>query len=43
MELGGSELLVVASDGSRDVAQARLHELASRLPFKGARRVEPRR
>jgi cytidine deaminase len=43
MELGGSELLVVASDGSREVAQARLHELASRLPFKGARRVEPRR
>ena len=37
MELGGSELLVVASDGSGDVAQARLHELASRLPFKSAR------
>ncbi len=43
MELGGSELLVVASDGSGNVAQARLHELASRLPFKGARRVEPHR
>ena len=43
MELGGPELLLVVSDGSRGVAQARLHELASRLPFKGGRRVEPRR
>jgi len=37
MELGGSERLVVASDGSRAVAHARLHELASRLPLKSSR------
>lgn len=43
MELGGSGLLVVVSDGKRDVAPARLHELANRLPFKGALRVESRR
>jgi len=34
MELGGPELLVVATDGRGDVARARLQELASRLPFK---------
>ena len=37
LELGGPNLLVVASDGKGDVAQARIHELASRLPFKGSR------
>lgn len=37
MELGGPDLLVVVSDGKNDVGQARLNELASRLPFKGAR------
>lgn len=37
LELGGPDLLVVASDGSNEVAQARVHELASRLPFKGSR------
>lgn len=37
LELGGPDLLVVASDGEREVAQARLHELAKRLPFKGSR------
>jgi len=37
MELGGPELLVVVSDGRREASQARLHELASRLPFKTAR------
>jgi cytidine deaminase len=36
LELGGPELLVVASDG-RHVEQARLREIAPRLPFKGAR------
>lgn len=37
MELGGPGLLVVASDGKGDVAQERLAQLATRLPFKGAR------
>jgi cytidine deaminase len=37
LELGGPDLLVVASDGRGEVAQARLHELALRLPFKGSR------
>lgn len=37
LELGGRELLVVASDGRGKVAEARLCELAGRLPFKGAR------
>ena len=37
LELGGPELLVVASDGHGEVARARLHELAMRLPFKGSR------
>ena len=36
-ELGGPELLVVASNGKGEVAQARLRELAPRFPFKGAR------
>jgi cytidine deaminase len=36
LELGGPDLLVVASDGRR-VAEARLRDLAPRLPFKGAR------
>lgn len=36
MELGGPDLLVVASDGSR-VQQARLRELAPSLPFKSRR------
>ncbi len=37
LELGGRDLLVVVSDGRGEVAQARLHELALRLPFKGVR------
>jgi cytidine deaminase len=37
LELGGPELLVVVSDGKGDVAQARLRELAGRLPFKERR------
>ncbi len=37
LELGGPDLLVVASDGRGEVAQARIHELARRLPFKGSR------
>jgi cytidine deaminase len=37
LELGGPELLVVASDGRGEVAEARLEELAGRLPFKGRR------
>jgi len=37
LELGGPELLVVVSDGKAPPAHARLGELASRLPFKGAR------
>ncbi len=37
LELGGPDLLLVVSDGSGAVAQARLRELASRLPFKGSR------
>jgi len=37
LELGGRELLVVVSDGAGEVAQARLQELAVRLPFKGMR------
>ncbi|NNL68101.1 MAG: cytidine deaminase [Myxococcales bacterium] len=37
LELGGSEILVVVSDGKGHVGQARLHELAGRLPFKGER------
>lgn len=36
LELGGLDLLVVASDGRGEVGQARLRELASRLPFKGS-------
>jgi len=36
LELSGPGLLVVASDG-RGVAEARLSELAGRLPFKGRR------
>jgi cytidine deaminase len=38
LELGGPDVLVVAADarGGR-TGQARLHELAGRLPFKGAR------
>jgi cytidine deaminase len=36
-ELGGPDLLVVASDGKGTVAQARLSDLASRLPFKRGR------
>lgn len=36
LELGGPELLVVATDGS-ETRQARLRELAPNLPFKGAR------
>ncbi len=36
MELGGPDLLVVASDGAGKVGQARLRELATRLPFKGS-------
>lgn len=36
LELGGPDLLVVVSDG-REIAQARLSELATRLPFKGLR------
>lgn len=37
LELGGRELLVVASDGAREIAQARLRDLAGRLPFKRPR------
>jgi cytidine deaminase len=37
LELGGRELLVVASDGAREIAQARLRDLAGRLPFKRSR------
>ena len=37
LELGGRDLLVVVSDRRGEVAQARLHELALRLPFKGVR------
>ena len=37
LELSGPDLLVVVSDGKGKVGQARLHELASRLPFKGSR------
>ena len=37
LELGGPDLLVVASDGGRKLAQARLRDLAGRLPFKGSR------
>ena len=37
LELGGPDLLVVASDGKGEVAEARLGELATRLPFKGSR------
>jgi cytidine deaminase len=36
LELGGQDLLVVVSDG-REIAQARVGELAGRLPFKGLR------
>lgn len=36
LELGGPDLLVVASDGN-EVRQARLSELAPALPFKGTR------
>lgn len=37
LELGGPELLVVVSDGGGAVDQARLGDLAGRLPFKSAR------
>jgi cytidine deaminase len=37
LELGGPDLLVVVSDGSSAPQQARLGDLASRLPFKGNR------
>lgn len=37
LELGGPQLLVVVSDGRGETAQARLGELAGRLPFKGGR------
>ena len=37
LELGGPELLVVVSDGSGEPRQARLEELAGRLPFKKSR------
>ena len=37
LELGGAEILVVVSDGKGHTDQARLHELAGRLPFKGER------
>lgn len=36
-ELGGRDLWVVVSDGKGEIGQARLHELALRLPFKGLR------
>ncbi len=36
LELGGPDLLIVASDGSQ-TEQARLRELAPNLPFKGER------
>jgi cytidine deaminase len=35
LELGGPDLLVVASDGRGHVEQARLGEMAPRLPYKG--------
>jgi cytidine deaminase len=34
-ELGGPEILIVASDGRGQTWRARLRELAPRLPFKG--------
>lgn len=37
LELGGRDLLILVSDGKGTSAQARLHELAVQLPFKGAR------
>lgn len=37
LELGGPELVVVASDGGDGLRQARLRELAPWLPFKGRR------
>jgi cytidine deaminase len=37
LELGGRDLLVVVSDRRGGVGQARLHELAARLPFKRSR------
>jgi cytidine deaminase len=37
LELGGPELLVVVADGRGEMAQARLRELAGRLPFKDRR------
>jgi len=37
LELGGRDLLVTVSDGRGKTAEARLWELATRLPFKGAR------
>jgi cytidine deaminase len=37
LELGGPDLLVVTSDGGAKPAQARLRDLAGRLPFKGSR------
>ena len=37
LELGGRDLLVVVADRRGGVGQARLHELAARLPFKRSR------
>jgi cytidine deaminase len=37
MELGGPGLLVVVSNGRGKVDQSRLHDLATKLPFKSAR------
>lgn len=37
LELGGPDLLIVVSDDKGRVGQARLRDLASRLPFKGGR------
>ncbi len=37
MELGGPDLLVLVSNTRGTVEQARLHELAARLPFKRSR------
>ena len=37
LELGGPDLLVVVSDGKGHTDQARISQLASRLPFKNSR------
>jgi cytidine deaminase len=42
MELGGPDLLVVIADEEGTVAQARLRELAGRLPHKQTRKEESR-